>query len=228
MPDQLRLHYAPDNASLCVRLALEELGLPYETALVDRSVSAQKSARFLGMNPNGLIPVLETSYGPMFETCAILIWLSDTHGKLMPAPDSPHRAHALQWLVWISNTLHPTQRMLFYPKQYTAGDVKELRTMTRRRLTAQLTLLNDAENADWLDADAASAQSCYLGPVLRWCAIYGGSSDWFDLSRWPRLMAFAKHAEARPAALKVANAEGLGATPFSAPSPCNPPEGSAV
>ena len=43
MSHRLRLHYAPDNASLCIRLALEELGLPYETVLVDRATQAQRS-----------------------------------------------------------------------------------------------------------------------------------------------------------------------------------------
>ncbi len=228
MTQPLRLHYAPDNASLCIRLALEELGLPYETVSVDRTAEAQKSPAFLQLNPNGLIPVLETPQGPMFETGAILLWLSDLHGGLTPAPDSPKRAHALQWLFWIANTLHPTQRMLFYPTQFTDGDIKALRIPTRSRMIDKLSLLNDAKDADWLDADAASAPGCYLGPMLRWCAIYGGAPDWFDLARWPRLLAFAKRAEARAAVLRAATAEGLGATPFSSPSPCNPPEGSAL
>ena len=57
------LHFAPDNASLCIRLALEELRLPYQTALVDRDINAQRSPAYLALNPNGLIPVLETPHG---------------------------------------------------------------------------------------------------------------------------------------------------------------------
>ena len=106
MSQTLCLHYAPDNASLCIRLALEELDVPYRTCLVDRSVKAQKAANYLAMNPNGLIPVLETPHGPMFETGAILLWLADTYEGLIPGPDDPTRAHALQWLFWLSNTLH--------------------------------------------------------------------------------------------------------------------------
>lgn len=228
MTDILRLHYAPDNASLCVRLALEELGQHYETVLVDRSKSAQKSPAYLALNPNGLIPVLETPHGPMFETGAILLWLADLEGRLMPTSADPARAHAVQWLFWIANTLHPAQRMLFYPTQYIDGETNALVAKTRARLAGHLTLLNAAPNADWLDSDKPSAMGCYLGPMLRWCAIYGGSPDWFDLSRWPRLLNFALRAEARDTVRKVAQAEGLGPTPFSAPSPCNPPEGSAL
>jgi len=47
----ISLHYAPDNASLIVRIVLEELALPYETVLVDRSASAQSSDAYLKLNP---------------------------------------------------------------------------------------------------------------------------------------------------------------------------------
>ena len=228
MTHTLRLHYAPDNASLCVRLALEECGLAYETVLVDRAIRAHKSSPYLALNPNGLIPVLETDDGPVFETAAILIWLADRDGRLLPAPRSAERAHAIQWMIWLSNTLHVTLRMLFYPDQYVTGATADLHTTAIRRLVQQLDILQDASHASWLDSNEPSALACYLAPMLRWAALYGGGPQWFDLSRWPRLYAFAQHAETRPAALRAAQAEGLGPTPFSIPQPCNPPEGSAL
>jgi glutathione S-transferase len=88
MFELLRLHIAADNASLCVRLTLQELGLAYETFLVDRRLRAHKSDAFLAMNPNGLIPVLETPHGTMFETAAIIIWLADREGRFCP-PQMP-------------------------------------------------------------------------------------------------------------------------------------------
>lgn len=228
MSQTLRLHYAPDNASLCVRLALEELDVSYETVLVDRAANAQKSQQFLALNPNGLIPVLETSHGPMFETGAILLWLADTYKELMPLASDPERVHSLQWLFWLSNTLHPTQRMLFYPTQYIDSDVEALRLTTRRKIREKLDLLDNASHADWLDADEPSIMGCYLGPLLRWCALYGGGIDQAGLQRWPRLSAFAKRAEQRTATRRAALVEGLGPTPFSNPHHCNPPEGSAT
>ncbi|NBT31105.1 MAG: glutathione S-transferase, partial [Rhodobacteraceae bacterium] len=85
MIENLRLHYAPDNASLCVRLALTEMGLPFETILVDRRARGQKAPAYLRLNPNGLIPTLETPDGPIYETAAILLWLADRQGDLFPA-----------------------------------------------------------------------------------------------------------------------------------------------
>lgn len=228
MTQQLRLHYAPDNASFCVRLALEELGVPYNTQLVDRAAKAQRSPAYLAMNPNGLIPVLETPQGPMFETAAILLWLADTYGNLMPKPSDTARAHALQWLFWLSNTLHPTQRMMFYPSQYTDGDIIAFRSFTKQNIRAKLTVLDNAFYADWLDTTNPTIMGCYLGPLLRWCILYGGAISPSDWQQWPRLQAFAQRIENREPAKRAAAAEGLGPTPFSAPRPCHPPEGSAV
>lgn len=227
MTDMLRLHYAPDNASLCVRLALCEMDLPFQTVLVDRRARGQKSPEYLRLNPNGLIPTLETPQGPIYETAAILLWLADRNGRLFPAPDEMGRGEALKWLFWLSNTLHPAERMLFYPDQYIrTNHAAELRLVTRDRILSLLRLLN-SENPDFLH-NGPSILQCYLAPLLRWPALYGGAEPWFTLSDFPNLGAFARDFETRPAARTAAMAEGLGQTPFSDPVLPNPPEGSAL
>lgn len=219
-----RLHYAPDNASLCVRLALEELDLPYETFLVDRARKAQRAPRYLALNPNGLIPVLETPDGPIFETAAILLWLGDRHPGLFAAPQAPERARTLKWLFWLSNTLHPALRMNFYPEVYLAESPDDMRHATQARLPALLDLLESHD-----PAQLGTGFLCYIAPMLRWLALYPhGKTDWFELSRWPGLKQLCQRADNRPAFICVANAEGLGPTPFSAPQIANPPEGSAL
>ncbi|MFM7445863.1 MAG: glutathione S-transferase N-terminal domain-containing protein, partial [Tabrizicola sp.] len=79
------LHYAPDNASLIIRLVLDGAGIPYRTALVDRKRRQQDSPAYRALNPTGLIPTLETPQGAISETGAILQWLADTH-RLAPDP----------------------------------------------------------------------------------------------------------------------------------------------
>lgn len=219
------LHYAPDNASMIVRLALEHTGLPYRTALVDRSVQAQRSPAYLALNPNGLIPALETPDGVMFETTATLLYLSERAPGLMPDAGAP-RAMALKWLAWLGNTLHPAQRMLFYPEQYTHADPEALRAPTRHRIQRLLTILSDAQDAPWLDG-APSAPTFYLGPLLRWLCIYGGPA-WFDLAAFPRLQSFCAALEQTASMTRTAAAEGLGTHPLTRPSRPNPPEGSAL
>ncbi|OED49180.1 glutathione S-transferase family protein [Leisingera sp. S232] len=235
MTQDYRLHYAPDNASLVIRLALEELGQPYECVLVDRRAETQNSAGYRALNPNGLIPVLETPDGPVFETAAILLWLADRHGAMAPATDSPDRAAFLKWLFFASNTLHADLRMLFYPDKY-IGDAKadqdQLQTVLRQRLHQHLANLDQAaaQRPGWLGAPQPSVLDCYLACQIRWMALYPAQADksWFTLTRYPSLLRICAGLENRPAVAKAQEAEGLGATPFTSPAFANPPEGSAT
>jgi glutathione S-transferase len=228
----LRLHYAPDNASLCVRLTLLRAGLPFQTVLVDRRTRQQDSPAFRRLNPMGLIPALETPEGPLFETGAILLWIADRHGAgLAPAPQDPDRGRVLAWLFWMSNTLHPALRILFYPEQHVAGDAGPLLSRTLDRVSAMLDLLDrEAPGlAPWLGGDTPSLLDCYLAPMLRWLPLYTeGGAECFALARWPNLLAVARRMDDRPETRVAMEAEGFGATPFSAPSRPNPPEGSPL
>lgn len=223
-----RLHYAPDNASLVIRLALEARGLPFEAVLVDRAAREQDSAAYRALNPAGLIPVLETPDGPLFETAAILLWLADRHGGLGPAPDDPARAVFLKWLVFTSNTLHADLRMLFHPEQYVGPEhVDALRAGLIARLLRHLALLDRAVAApDW----PGGGVEFYLACLLRWMVLYpeGFDRDWFALSDFPALAALCARVEETDAARAATRAEGLGPHPFTDPRTATPPEGTAT
>jgi len=223
------LYYAPDNASLIIRLALDALGQPYRTVLVDRATCAQTSPAYLSLNPHGLIPVLECQDGAIFETGAILLWLSDRHGELGPKIHTPRRADFLKWLFFISNTVHPALRMTFYPEKYAGPDPAHqaaLRTTMQAALTRHLKSL---------DARAAQgpfelAIQFYLAALLRWCVLYPVQKDrnWFNLDELPHLKAMCLSLETLPSVAAAQKAEGLGPTPFSAPQYATPPQGSAT
>ncbi len=227
------LHYAPDNASLVVRLVLEELRLPYRTELVDRSIGAQHSKAYKNVNPVGRIPALETPDGPIFETAAICLWLADRHrdaAQLSPGATDPKRGPFLSWLFFLSNTVHAEMRSLFYPSLLVGPDPTTQFAVSSRiqnSLSVHLDLL-DARDGNTLGN--FSICDLYLAVLLRWPALYPALADrqWFDLSRWPNLQALAQKVEARDSARAAANAEGLGPTPFSNPQPATPPEGSAL
>jgi glutathione S-transferase len=226
-----RLHYAPDNASLVVRLALEELGVPYRTALVDRAARAQEGAAYRALAPTGLIPVLETPDGPLFETGAILLWLADRHGGLAPAPGDAARGDFLKWLFFISNTLHADMRGLFHPERHAGADPAGFRALTEARILRALGLLDAAlaERPAWCRPGAPGAMGCYLGPLLRWLALYPRAEPMApDLAGFPALLALLSNMESRPSTRRAAEAEGLGATPFTAPAYPSPPKGSAT
>lgn len=166
--------------------------------------------------------------GRVLETGAILMWLDETPGRLMPAIGTPQLTHAKQWMIWLSNTLHTTLPMMFYPTHCANGDYSPTHRKAEQRLTAHLDVLAAAQTVDWLESDRPSIHACYLAPMLRWAALYGGGDTWFDLKDWPRLHAFALKFETRDSVHQAIVAEGLGETPFSNPSPCTPPEGSAL
>lgn len=234
-----RLHYAPDNASLIVRLVLEELGLPYRTILVDRAARAQHGAAYRAINPAGLIPALETPDGPIFETAAILLWLADRHPGMAPAPDMPERATFLSWLFFTSNTLHAGLRMTFYPENFAGPDhaaqtalLGQMQSRTPGALTlpAALDLLETRYCArPATGGDLPWVTDYYIAALLRWCALYPqGRTGWFRLADWPALASLTRRLEPRAAVQAAIRAEGLGPAPFSAPHYAVPPEGSAT
>jgi glutathione S-transferase len=116
----IQLHYYPGNASMAPHILLEELGASFELKLVDRNAQAHKSADYLRMNPNGLIPVMVDGDLVLYETAAILLHLADTHPKagLAPALATPDRAQFYKWLMWMTNTLQATLIVYFYPERW--------------------------------------------------------------------------------------------------------------
>jgi glutathione S-transferase len=222
------LHYAPDNASLIIRIVLEQAGIPYQTVLVNRAIREQDGAAYRALNPAGLIPMLVTTHGAISETGAILLWLGDQHG-LAPAPDHPARQPFLKWLFYIANTAHPDMRQLFYPHRYVAEDGRASHfTMTCARINANFALLDAAAQNHPALFTPDGLLLPYTAALQRWAHLYPAIGPrWFRLSDTPTLARLAAELEATPAAQAVALAEGLGATLFTAPALPDPPEGSA-
>jgi GSH-dependent disulfide-bond oxidoreductase len=102
-PDRLQLYSLPTPNGVKVSIMLEEIGLPYEPYLVDFNKDDQKTPEFTSLNPNGKIPAILDPNGPggkplgLFESGAILQYLAEKTGKLLPA-DAALRWQAIQWV----------------------------------------------------------------------------------------------------------------------------------
>ena len=232
MTKAYRLHYAPDNASLVIRLALSELDVPFDTCLVDPAARAQKTGAYRRLNPNGLIPVLETEDRPLFETAAILLWLVDRHAALGPQPGDPRRGRFLSWLFFVSNTLHSALRMLFYTSTYIGPDdhhQTQLTAVTAQEVTRFFDMLD--QEAGYAKAAFGSANvtvlDIYVAACLRWVQLYPLGSPHlgrFASRNWPNLHRMALRLEIRQSVAAWRLSEGVGPAPFTQPDYPNPIE----
>jgi GST-like protein len=92
-----------------ISIALEELGLPYTVHALDLGAMDQKQPEYLALNPNGRIPtIVDRDVGELavFESGAILIYLAEKTGKLMPS-DVAGRARVIQWLMFQMSGVGP-------------------------------------------------------------------------------------------------------------------------
>ena len=90
-PDRIQLYSFPTPNGVKVSIALEELDLPYEAHAVNIGKNESWTPEFLSLNPNGKIPAIIDPNGPggkpiaLFESGAILLYLADKTGQLIPA-----------------------------------------------------------------------------------------------------------------------------------------------
>lgn len=101
-----------------VSIALEELELAYTLKVLDLSKGEQKQPAFLAINPNGRIPAIvdrdEDNFA-VFESGAILMYLAEKTGRLMPG-DTKGRSRVIQWLMFQMGGVGPMmgQANVFY------------------------------------------------------------------------------------------------------------------
>ncbi len=105
------LYTSPTPNGWKVAIALEELELPYTVHNIDLSKGEQQTPEFLAMNPNGRIPVIVDRDAldlTLFESGAILIYLAEKTGRLLPK-DPARRYEVMQWLMFQMSGIGPMQ-----------------------------------------------------------------------------------------------------------------------
>ena len=109
----IELYYAPTPNGWKASIALEELGLAYETHFVNIGRGEQFEPGFLAISPNNRIPAIvdrDPAGGgepvSVFETGAILIYLAEKTGRLLPS-DLRGRKEVIEWVMWQMSGLGP-------------------------------------------------------------------------------------------------------------------------
>ena len=135
-PDRIQLYSLPTPNGVKVSIMLEELGLAYEPHLVDFNTDDQLSAEFLSLNPNNKIPAIIDPHGPqgaplpLFESGAILLYLADKSGQLLPhAPAA--RYQCLQWVFFQVGGIGPMFGQLGFFHKFAGKDYEDKRPRER-------------------------------------------------------------------------------------------------
>jgi GST-like protein len=135
-PDRLQLYSLPTPNGVKVSIMLEEIGIPYEVHLVRFEANDQSTPEFRSLNPNGKIPAIVDPDGPggkplaLFESGAILIYLAEKTGKLMPI-DAAARYETIQWLMFQMAAVGPMFGQLGFFHKFAGKDFEDKRPRDR-------------------------------------------------------------------------------------------------
>lgn len=182
-----------------ITIALEELGLPYTLRHVQIEKGENRLPEFLRLSPQGRIPVLvdEAAGITLFESAAILLYLADKTGRLLPRLPKA-RWEAIKWLVFHASSVGPIlgQRVHFelFAVDKNAEAIERYRRLTNE---AFVTLDKHLATRDYLAGDEYSiADIAHFG----WTHI--AQIIDFDFSAHKHLSAWHSRVAARPAVQK--------------------------
>ena len=190
------LYTAPTPNGWKVSVALEELGLPYTVHPVDLSRGEQRSEAFLRLNPNGRIPAIvdrEHDDFAVFESGAILVYLAEQTGCLMPS-DVKSRSRVLQWLMFQMGGIGPMMGQAnvffrYFPEKIQPA-IDRYQNESRRLFEVLDRRLGESE---WL-ADAYS-----IADIANWCWVRTHRWSGVDIEGLVHLRRWLDAMKARPA-----------------------------
>lgn len=160
------LFVAPGTCARVPTIALEEIGVPYETELVRLPLKEQKSPEFLAINPKSKVPALLIDGVPLTENVAILTWLNQTYPEANLLPKARSDLDAAQQtadLAAISGTIHPILTRIAMTQNFTKrdGDLDGIREAAVEAMAPFMAMINERLSGqpwwygkDWSIVDA--------------------------------------------------------------------------
>lgn len=211
-PDRLQLYSLPTPNGVKVSIMLEEIGLPYEVHLVDFNKDDQKTAEFLSLNPNGKIPAILDPDGPggkplpLFESGAILQYLAEKTGKLLPAGPA-RRYETIQWVHFQMGGIGPMFGQVGFFNKFAGKDYEDKRPLRRHRGIKRLLGVMETHLAgrQWfMDDEYTIADISMLGWVRNLIGFYD-ARGLVEFDQFKDVAAWLERGLARPAVQRGLN-----------------------
>ncbi len=206
-PDILQLYSMSTPNGVKVSIMLEEIGLPYEPHAINIGENETWGPEFLSLNPNGKIPAIIDPNGPggkplgLFESGAILIYLAEKTGKLLPT-DPAQRYETIQWVMFQMAGVGPMFGQLGFFHRFAGKAYEDKRPFERYRAETQRlmgVLETRLTGRQWMMGDEYTiADIALIGWVRNIIGFYdaAGVIGWAELKAVP---AWLERALARPA-----------------------------
>lgn len=209
-PSRLQLYSLNTPNGVKVSIMLEETGVAYEPHLVRFDANDQKSAEYRSLNPYGKIPAIIDPQGPngtplaLFESGAILLYLADKTGELLPRVCNA-RYETLQWLLFQAAGVGPMFGQLGFFHKFGGKDYEDKRPRDRY-VAESRTLLHilDDRLADrrWLMGAEYSIADIATFPMVRNLIGFYGAGDLVGIAEYAHVTRALDAFLARPAVLR--------------------------
>ncbi|WP_298746190.1 maleylacetoacetate isomerase [uncultured Brevundimonas sp.] len=194
--------YWRSGAAYRTRIALNLKGLTYDQRGVDLRTGAHRSAAFVALNPQGMVPALEIDGAVLTQSPAILEWLEEVHPvpPLLPA-GAVDRAHVRAMAALIGCDIHPLNNLRVGKalRDTFGADQAAVEAWAARWILPgfeALERLVGVHGAGWCFGAAPTLADCYLIPQ-----VYSARRFNVPLAAFPRLLAVDAAAAAHPAFL---------------------------
>ncbi|MGR4863328.1 glutathione S-transferase family protein [Caulobacter sp. LARHSG274] len=210
----LKLYFAPGASSLAPLIALEEIGVAYQSHRLDLAAGDQHSPDYLRVNPRGRVPTLAVDGEPVTEVLAVLTYLAHAypHSELLPLADPLKLAHAYEVMSWFASTVHVAFSQIARPERFADDDGVKAALATPGEARFARTLADIERLArnpgPWLMGESFSAVDAYALVIWRWA-----ERRKIDTAAYPAWGAKAARALARPAVRRALLKEAAAQVP---------------
>jgi GSH-dependent disulfide-bond oxidoreductase len=209
-PDRLQLYSLTTPNGVKASIMLEETGLPYEPHYVNFEAHDQTSPEFLSLNPNNKIPAMIDPNGPggeplpLWESGAMLIYLADKTGQLMPK-DPARRYETMQWLMFQMGGIGPMFGQVGFFHKFAGKDFEDKRPRDRYVAESKrlLSVLNQRlAGRTWVMGDTYTIADIAIFPWVRVLTGFYGAGELVGIAEFAHVTRALDAFVARPAVVR--------------------------